>query len=289
MSTIPISPASRKSSTRTPHQPARAGSRRSAQERPRLYRQGAIRRGHARHHWPLGRNDRRRRQAPAVQAAAELKARMDTLSARLENRPADQAVASGNGHSCGGDIERVKTEVANWFDNGMDRLSGNFKRRTQWMTFLVALITAFVVNLDTFRVATLLWDQPALAEKLKLASIKPRRQTPRGLSRAGEHLVAAINKLDARGLPGGLAARPFFGHPGQSWNWASVLDRVAFGLVSTSYWLVYHRRSRAVRRAFLVRLAPIVIRLKGRARARTKKRTTGGLKLGDARGKTGAT
>ena len=60
---------------------------------------------------------------------------------------------------CGGDMDRLKKDLANWFDNGMDRLSGDFKRRTQVMTFVIALVTAFVVNLDTIRVGTALWGR----------------------------------------------------------------------------------------------------------------------------------
>jgi hypothetical protein len=67
----------------------------------------------------------------------------------------------------GGDIERVKAELADWFDNGMDRLSGAFKRWTQVLTFIIALSVAIVVNLDSIRVGTSLWEQPALAETLK--------------------------------------------------------------------------------------------------------------------------
>src|ERR1700733_4925186 len=109
-------------------------------------------------------------QAPAVQAAVELKARMETLSAETGNLdPQIKQLLQGMVTRCGGDVNRLRNDLANWFDNGMDRLSGKFKRRTQWMTFVIALLTAFAVNLDTLRVGTLLWGEPALAEKLKNA------------------------------------------------------------------------------------------------------------------------
>ena len=62
------------------------------------------------------------------------------------------------------------------------------------MTFVIALIAAFVVNLDTIRVGTFLWEQPALAEKLKLASIEePRPTDTERAIKTGEQLFAAMN------------------------------------------------------------------------------------------------
>ena len=150
--------------------------RRSDQERSRLYRQGPVRRGHARHHRPLRRNAGRRRPGAGVEATAALKARMASSTSRSQNyRPADQSVASGDGRSQRRRHGSAKKDLANWFDNGMDRLSGDFKRRTQVMTFVIALVTAFVVNLDTIRVGTALWGEPALSDRLKHATVPSRR------------------------------------------------------------------------------------------------------------------
>src|SRR6202035_252879 len=177
---IPISPASPKSSTRT-HSSARLG------------REPPIR---SRTPQPIStrRNSRRRcSTSPASRPQQRTPPR---------RRPQITQLLQGMVTRCGGDINHLKNDLANWFDNGMDRLSGRFKRRTQWMTFVVALIAAFVANLDTFRVATLLWEQPALAEKVKLASIEePRATDSKGAIENGEHLVAAINKLAQEGFP----------------------------------------------------------------------------------------
>jgi len=59
-------------------------------------------------------------------------------------------------------------ELAAWFDNAMDRLSGAYKRKTQLVSFLVALILSATLNIDSIRVAHELWNHPALAEDLKL-------------------------------------------------------------------------------------------------------------------------
>ncbi|MGZ8159639.1 MAG: hypothetical protein ACXWT1_14270 [Methylobacter sp.] len=62
-----------------------------------------------------------------------------------------------------GKIENVHTEVAAWFDAGMDRLSGNYKRRSQLYCFLIAMVIAGIFNIDTFHLFTTLWQHPAIA------------------------------------------------------------------------------------------------------------------------------
>jgi hypothetical protein len=73
-----------------------------------------------------------------------------------------------------GDLDKVRDEVANWFDNGMDRLSGDYKRWSQLLTFLLALLISVVFNIDSISIASGLWAQPALAKTLKIdASTTP--------------------------------------------------------------------------------------------------------------------
>jgi hypothetical protein len=163
-------------------------------------------------------------QAPAVQVAAQLKARMDTLSAQAGDiDPQIKQLLQGMVTRCGGDINRLKNDLANWFDNGMDRLSGKFKRRTQWMTFLIALLTAFAVNLDTLRVGTLLWGEPALAEKLKNAQFPA--SDPKTVDEAitnGEQVFAAMSALAQEGFPVGWAPGHFLDIQDNQGHWTAL-------------------------------------------------------------------
>lgn len=173
-------------------------------------------------------------QAPGVDAAAQLKSRIEALNAEVAkiSDPQVRQLLGGIVTRCGGDIGRVKGEVASWFDNGMDRLSGHFKRRTQVMTFIVALITAFVVNLDTIRVGTLLWEQPALAEKLKLITVKPTSD-PTTVDQAiatGEQAMAAIDGMVQNGLPVGWPPGHFLDIQDRPGHWQ------AFWVASPSIW-----------------------------------------------------
>ncbi len=61
-----------------------------------------------------------------------------------------------------GQIENVHTEVAAWFDAGMDRLSGNYKRRSQLYCFIIALVIAALFNVDSFYLFKTLWLHPTI-------------------------------------------------------------------------------------------------------------------------------
>jgi hypothetical protein len=66
-----------------------------------------------------------------------------------------------------GDAEKIQTELSTWFDHAMDRVSGVYKRYAQLIGFVVALILAGALNIDSVSVAKTLWMQPTVAEKLK--------------------------------------------------------------------------------------------------------------------------
>jgi hypothetical protein len=66
-----------------------------------------------------------------------------------------------------GDMDAVKKEVAAWFDVGMDRLSGAYKRWTQLISFIVALVLCVGLNIDAIHIARTLWASPGIAAKVK--------------------------------------------------------------------------------------------------------------------------
>jgi len=64
------------------------------------------------------------------------------------------------------DLNKLRDSVAAWFDGAMDRLSGAYKRKIQWITLVIALLVAVGLNADTIHVAQVLWHDPPLAAKL---------------------------------------------------------------------------------------------------------------------------
>ena len=63
-------------------------------------------------------------------------------------------------------IEAVRDAAAHWFDGEMERLQGQYKRWAQRISLLVGLALAVSLNVDTLNVASVLWQDHALATKI---------------------------------------------------------------------------------------------------------------------------
>ena len=61
-----------------------------------------------------------------------------------------------------GDLDRFRKNVANSFDDSMERLSGAYKRHLKLISIVVGLVVTVAFNADSFRVATTLWIDPDL-------------------------------------------------------------------------------------------------------------------------------
>jgi hypothetical protein len=66
----------------------------------------------------------------------------------------------------GGNIDRIRDEIADWFDHAMDRVSGVYKRWTQLWNFGIALLLAAALNVSAIHVAKILWEQPMITKNL---------------------------------------------------------------------------------------------------------------------------
>jgi hypothetical protein len=61
-------------------------------------------------------------------------------------------------------LEDVRKTLENWYNDGMDRVAGWYKRKTTVVLFVLGLLTAVCTNTDSFLVARVLWNNPALRE-----------------------------------------------------------------------------------------------------------------------------
>lgn len=59
---------------------------------------------------------------------------------------------------------RINTET--WFNESMDRLSGWYKRKATLLAFLLGLVLATILNVDSIGLAQHLWKEPAVREAL---------------------------------------------------------------------------------------------------------------------------
>jgi hypothetical protein len=113
--------------------------------------------------------------APGPNAARDLKAALAAGLATIgQVDPQVQQLLEGIIDRANGDIKEVRSEVADWFDNAMDRVGGAFKRWAQLLTFVIALFVSALVNVDTIHLAASLWSHPELVDQLKIPdNVKP--------------------------------------------------------------------------------------------------------------------
>jgi len=72
----------------------------------------------------------------------------------------------------------IRGAIEQWFDDGMDRVSGWYKRHTQKIVLILAAVVTLALNADTLNIANTLWVNPAiraaLVEEAKIRSQKAR-------------------------------------------------------------------------------------------------------------------
>src|SRR5579875_3836877 len=62
----------------------------------------------------------------------------------------------------GGDLDKLRDYIERWFDDSMDRLSGVYKRFSQYVVLILGLIIAIALNVDSTRMARTLWQEPGV-------------------------------------------------------------------------------------------------------------------------------
>ena len=125
-----------------------------------------------------------------------------------------------------GDIQKLRDNVAAWFDGAMDRVSGIYRQNLKGLSLLVGLAVAIVLNADSLAVGKALWNDPTLRAQITEAARNPKEPTtPSALAQATE----GFEKL--RPLPIGWDPHPptFPTFAALAWFWVQK----AFGLLVT--------------------------------------------------------
>jgi hypothetical protein len=73
--------------------------------------------------------------------------------------------------SADGRLEDAQRAIEGWYNDGMDRVSSWYRRRTQLWTALVAAAITVAANADTIRIARDFWLEPALRGSVAAAAI----------------------------------------------------------------------------------------------------------------------
>ncbi len=129
--------------------------------------------------------------------------------------------------AAGTDVSRARENIENWYNSAMDRVSGWYKRRTQAIVAIVALIAAAGVNVDSVTlVNTISTDQSVrdslisvAQEQAKHGGIPQENQYTSGTQGCADpkspdcRITASIAQLKALGIPIGWTNEPFGTEP----------------------------------------------------------------------------
>jgi hypothetical protein len=103
------------------------------------------------------------------------------------------------------DVERLKTQIEIWFNNGMDRASGWYKRKTQWIQFFLGLCLVIFLNVDSVRIGRTLFAINSPLRASLVESAKSFVVQPGGTNRPIKDVVEAISTVS---LPIGWSEFP---------------------------------------------------------------------------------
>ena len=91
------------------------------------------------------------------------------------------------------DVERLKTQIEIWFNNGMDRASGWYKRKTQWIQFFLGLSLVIALNIDSVHIGRALFAVNSPLRGSLVESAKSFVAEPGGANRPIKDVVDAIS------------------------------------------------------------------------------------------------
>lgn len=101
------------------------------------------------------------------------------------------------------EIAIARSNVENWFDSSMDRLSGVFKRYAQWWALLIGFILALTLNVDSIALTKHLWVEPTTRQVLVANSAEFEFDENIAAEDPDKAMQEFNKKLSGLNLPGG--------------------------------------------------------------------------------------
>ena len=99
-------------------------------------------------------------------------------------------------------LARLNSEV--WFNDGMERVAGWYKRHNSIWSFFIALILAFALNVDSLQIANKLWAEPTLRQVVAAQA----SSTPSATSTSASSPLQVPTYLNSLSIPVGWTTEP---------------------------------------------------------------------------------
>ncbi len=125
---------------------------------------------------------------------ARLRSSLATLASRADR-------VSANVREADDELQQLQAELENWFNNGMTRASGVYRRNVKGVGLLIGLAIAFTINADTFYMFQRLSTDPAIrssiiqaAEQIEVRGLETPDQlaVDSGISQLPDDITAGI-------------------------------------------------------------------------------------------------
>lgn len=102
----------------------------------------------------------------------------------------------------GDDLKKVRENIEGWFDDAMDRVSGWYKRKMQWIILLLALGVTVGLNANTITISKALWGNSTVrASVVSAAQQKVVKPSVSADSGSLKQIEAEIRELQQFQLP----------------------------------------------------------------------------------------
>lgn len=129
----------------------------------------------------------------------------------------------------GQDIDKFRASLETWFDDAMDRLSGLYKRLSQYALLIVGAILAVALNVNALHLARALWDEDPVtrAAYVAAASAAAAKMDPTQLQ---QNVQSSLDTLHGLALPIGWYGAPAPGElAGDIAGWAITMVAITLG------------------------------------------------------------
>jgi hypothetical protein len=113
---------------------------------------------------------------PATDPFQELRATVE----RMPDTPIKSALLAVFGTTTRS-LDAVQADIENWFNGAMERVSGWYKRWSQYWILAIGAVLTIAINVDTIAIGRSLWRDPALREAVVAAAteqLKPKLPPP---------------------------------------------------------------------------------------------------------------
>ena len=155
--------------------------------------------------------------------------------AQLPASPAKDSLTMFVQHAAG-DIDALQTHLQTWFDDAMDRASGEYKRFSQYFLLAFGFAVAAVLNVDSISIATTLWNDPASARTAIVQAATATANNPAPGTSPNDNTTAVLQQLQSLPIP--IGWNEVAKSAGETTNPLTIFAHAVFGDGAHGLWRV---------------------------------------------------